>query len=94
MEGKLSQTTPAHILAASPVIRKDLVERLRVRRVETSSYEKAADLTIPDPTNQCIQPTSLREPAYSLPLREIDVQIGDKVLEAGVIDPGSQIIVI
>ena len=51
MEGKLSQTTLAHILAASPVIRKDLVERLWVCRVETSSYEKAADLTIPDPTN-------------------------------------------
>ena len=94
MEGKLSQTTPAHILAASPVIRKDLVERLRVRRVETSSYEEAADLTNSDTTNQSTRPTNRREPAYSLPLREIDVQIGDKVLEAGVIDPGSQIIVI
>ena len=30
MEGKLSLTTPAHVLAASPMIRKELVEKLRV----------------------------------------------------------------
>ena len=33
LDGKLTHTTPAHILAASPSIRKDLVERLRVRLV-------------------------------------------------------------
>jgi hypothetical protein len=36
----------------------------------------------------------LQEPAYLLPLCEIKVQVGDKITEAGVIDPGSQIIVI
>jgi len=34
LEGKLVQITPAHVLAASPSIRKKLVDRLRVRRVE------------------------------------------------------------
>lgn len=32
--------------------------------------------------------------AYSLPLHEIDIQISGKVVEAEVIDPGSQIIII
>ncbi len=90
IEGKL---TPAHILAASPIIQKGLVKKLRVRRVETSSYEEATDIALTDTTHQSAQPTSPREPAYSLPLREIDIQIGGKIVEAGVIDPGSQIIV-
>ena len=30
MQGKLALTTPAHIFAASPIIRKDIVERLKV----------------------------------------------------------------
>lgn len=93
MEGRLALTTPAHVLAASPTIRKDLVERLRLRRVETSSYEEAVDVALVDTINQNSPFPSLREPAYSLPLREVDVQIGGKVTEAGVIDPGSQIIV-
>ena len=95
LEGKLTQTTPAHILAASPTIRKTLVERLRVRRVGTSSYEEAADFApTDDPIGRNMPLTDLREPAYSLPLREIDILLGNKVVEAGVIDPGSQIIVI
>jgi hypothetical protein len=36
MEGKLAQTTPEHILAASPAIRKDLVEKLQACRVYIS----------------------------------------------------------
>ena len=97
MEGKLAQTTPAHVLAASPVIRKDLVEKLRVRRVEAGSFEEATNTTLNSTTGQSSESThsaSLREPAYSLPLREIDIQIGGKVTEAGIIDPGSQIVVI
>ena len=39
MQGKLALTTPAHIFAASPIICKDVVERLKVRRVETNEYE-------------------------------------------------------
>jgi len=66
MEGKLAHTTPAHIFAASPTIRGDLVERLRVRRVETSSYEEAIGTTVSNVINQDTPPISLREPAYSL----------------------------
>jgi hypothetical protein len=91
MQGKLAQTTPAHVLAASPAIRKDLVDKLRVRRVETSSLEEVGAV---DTTAQSAFSASVHEPAYSLPLREVDIRIGDRVTEAGVIDPGSQIIVI
>jgi len=40
LEGKLSLTTPAHLLAACPAIRKDLVDKLKVRRVEANTYEE------------------------------------------------------
>ena len=86
MEGKLSQTTPAHVVAASPAIRKDLVEKLRVRRVEASSFEETGALGAVDISAYS---TSVHEPAYSLPLHEIDIRICDKVTEAGVIDLGS-----
>jgi hypothetical protein len=39
MQGRLSLTTPAHVFAASPVIRKNVVEKLKVRQVETNEYE-------------------------------------------------------
>lgn len=96
MEGKLAQTMPAHILAASPTICKELSEKLCVWHMETGSFEeKAADTTIDATTSdQEFQDTNLCEPAYSLPLREVNVQINGQVTEAGVIDPGSQIIVI
>ena len=43
MESKLAQSTPAHVLvlASGPAIQKDPVDKLRVRQVETSSYEEA-----------------------------------------------------
>jgi hypothetical protein len=40
MQGRLSLATPAHVFAASPSIRKDVVERLKVRRVEAHEYEE------------------------------------------------------
>ena len=39
LEGKLFRSTPAHIFAANPTIRKDLVEWLYPRRVETAVVE-------------------------------------------------------
>jgi len=94
MEGKLAQTTPAHVLAASPTIRKDLVDKLRVKQVETSSFEEGADATTTSTPDANAKVNSTPEPAYSLPLHEIDIQIGGRITEAGIIDPGSQIIVI
>jgi hypothetical protein len=39
MQGRLSLMTPAHIFTTSPVIRKNVVEKLKVRQVETNEYE-------------------------------------------------------
>jgi len=39
MQGKLSLTTLAHVFAASPTIRKDVVNKLKVQRIETNEYE-------------------------------------------------------
>ena len=96
MQGKLAHATPAHVLAASPTIRKELADKLRVQRVEASSYEEAAGITFTDTStaDQNVLPTNLCKPAYSLPLREIDIQIADQVTEAGIVDLGSQIVVI
>jgi len=44
MKGKLSLTTPAHILAASPMIWKELVEKLKIQCIETNTYEEADDI--------------------------------------------------
>jgi len=94
MEGKLTQTTPAHILTTSPSIWKDLVEKLRVHRIEASSYEETVETFTNNAANWTNQVLHLQEPAYSLPLHEIEVEISNKVVETGVIDPGSQIIII
>jgi hypothetical protein len=86
-EGKLSLMTPAHLLAVSPQIRKNTMEFVRTRRVEAASFESssAAPQAVDDPTT---------EPAYSLPLQEIDVLVGGRIKEPGVIDPSSQIVAI
>jgi len=93
LEGKLSLTTPAHILAASPAIRKDLVEKLRARRVEANVYEGAKDISSQSPLS-VFRLSACHEPAYSLPLQEVDILIGNTLTEAAVLDPGSQIVVI
>jgi hypothetical protein len=43
MDGKLSLTTPVHTFTASPSIRKDLVDRLRMHPIDTNSSEGAPD---------------------------------------------------
>ena len=39
MQGKLALTTPAYVFAASPAIHKDVVDKLKVRRIETNEYK-------------------------------------------------------
>ena len=92
LEGKLDQITPAHILASSPPIRKELAERLRPRRVETASFEQASGDSM-DPVS-VLEFAARREAEFSLPLREIDVLVNNLRTEAGVLDQGSQIVVI
>ena len=93
MQGKLahtSDTTPAHVLVASPAIKEDLVEKRQVRCVEVSSLEEVG---VADNTAQSTS-ASVCAPAYSLPPHEVNVRIADRVTEARVIDPGLQIVVI
>ena len=94
MEGKLSLTMPAHVLATSPMIRKELVEKLRVRRIEANTYEEAHNNCAPTLSPTAAQLLAGCEPVYSLPLLELNVLVGDWVTVAGVLDPGSQIVVI
>jgi hypothetical protein len=44
LSGKLTQTTPTHILTTSPSIRKDMVEKLRTCRIEGNSLEEMSYL--------------------------------------------------
>jgi len=97
MEGKLSLATPAHILAASPTICKELAEKLKVRRVETNLYEQSSDNTRGLDAAFPLTPPPLTanlEPVHSLPLLEIEVLVGNLSTEHRILDPGSQIVVI
>ncbi len=89
LDGKLSLVTPAHILAASPAICKELVKRLRTCRVDAAGFEESST-----PPFSVLELSTPHIAEYSLPLREIDVLINDTISEAGVLDQGSQIIVI
>jgi hypothetical protein len=60
---------------------------LRTGLKPAATKRQRTPLLLSPPTNM------LSPPAYSLPLREIDIQVGEKVIEAGIIDPGSQIVV-
>ena len=88
---------PAHILAASPTIRKELAEKLKVCRIEMNLYEWSQDST---KDHDAALPSTLLpfvadlEPVHSLPLLEIEVLVGDLSTEHGILDPGSQIVVI
>jgi hypothetical protein len=93
LDGKLSLITPAHILAASPGIRKELIERLKTRRVDAGGYD-IPSIPKPVPPSSVLKFSTPRPAEYSLPLREIDVLVNGIVPEAGILDQGSQIIVI
>lgn len=85
MNGRLTEITPAHVLAASPVIRTYLINFLKNQRVEVGhfaqSFEEGNHL------NKIVSEDSL-------PLGEIEVLINNQIAERGVIDNGSQIITI
>lgn len=91
LEGKLSSTTPAHILAASAPVRKALSDRLRPRRVETGAFKELSNQPDIPPTPDS---SASRAADFTLPLQEVDVVINGKTVDAGVLDQGSQIIAI
>jgi hypothetical protein len=88
LEGKLTHTMLAHILAASAPVRKALSDWLRPRHVETGAFKEAGN----QPTN--LDSSVSQAADYTLPLCEVDVVINDKAVDAGVLDQGSQIIAI
>ncbi|KAI0282922.1 hypothetical protein BC826DRAFT_974002 [Russula brevipes] len=86
MEGRLMETTPAHIPASMPIC-KSLVERLWTRKWLWLWENHLLKLT-----DCAVEPES--EPAYSLPLQEVVVVVGESSVEAWVLDHGSQIVAI
>ena len=74
-----------------------MVDKLKVHCIEANSYEeshkelKNEDAPLPF---SVLQFSAWHKPTFSLPLQEIDVSLGINLLEPGVLDPGSQIVVI
>ena len=62
MEGKLAQTTPAHILAVSPTIRKDLIEGSPTSKLPASEKQQAS----PSPTPRTKTPSLPNRPTRCL----------------------------
>ena len=76
---------------------KEISERLRVQRVEVTSYGEASDpgpFTAESPCPAEPRLTHCPEPEYSLPLQEIDINFSNGISEPGLLDLGSQIVVI
>jgi len=103
MQGKLSLTTPAHIFAASHVVRKNVAEKLKVRRVETNKYKVVSAMDPRPPLHRTTMhnnfphlspPPDVRQPDFCLPLLELDVLVDSGFKSPAILDTGSQIIVI
>ena len=103
LQGKLSLTTPAHILTASLPVRKSIANKLKVRRVETNEYEviHASDLqphsrrvTVHDDPSDDPPPACVQPPAFCLPLQELDVLVNGSIRVPAILDTGLQIVVI
>ena len=103
MQGKLSLTMPAHIFAFRPAIRRNVTEKLKVRRVKTNKYEvvpvqdaqtspSATWITTKhDDTSDCL---SHQPSAFCFPLQEIDVLVNSSLKAPAILDTGSQINII
>lgn len=85
LDGRLTEITPSHILASSPVIRTHLINYLRNQRVEVNHLTQ---------TFEAGSPNKRIVAADSLPLGEIEVLINQQIPVRGVIDNGSQIVTI
>ena len=46
-QGNLVHITPAHLYAASPLVRKEISEQLRVHCIEVTLYKEPSDLVLP-----------------------------------------------
>jgi len=106
MQGKLSLTTPAHVFTASPAIRKDVVNKLKVWCMEANEY-KAVSIVNPSSSEARIAravtvrddddpdyPSNQPPATLCLPLQELDVLVSGSVKIPAIFDTGSQIVVI
>jgi len=99
---------PAHVLAASSAICKDMFNRLKVQHVETNEYEAvfAGDQQPSVALAPVLRRTTVhddtanhsfidnRSPDFCLPLQELNVLINGSIKAAAILDTGSQIVVI
>ena len=94
MQGKLSLTTPAHVFTTSPIIQKNVVEKLRLQWVENGEWE------VTQGTNNNKVQTQLHvlapecPPVFCLPLQELNVTVNDDIKVSTILDTGPQIIII
>jgi hypothetical protein len=103
LQGKLSLTMPAHILAASLPICKSIANKLKVHHVETNEYEvvhtsdsqlPSRRVTVHDNLSDDLPPTSIQLPAFCLPLQELNILINRSIKVPAILDTSSQIVVI
>ena len=66
LEGKLTQTTPAHILATSAPIQKELADQLRPHRVEAGTLEETSNPAKKMPAT-VLRISAKRSAEFSLP---------------------------
>jgi len=106
MQGKLSLTTPAYVFTASPTIRKDVINKLKVQCVEANKY-KAVSVVNPSLSEARIAravmvrdddspnyPSNQPPAALCLPLQELDILVSGSVKILAIFDTSSQIVVI
>jgi len=84
LKSKLNQITPAHILATSPPIHKELVKCLHPHHVEMGSFEQASSVSV-DPV-LVLELAAKCKAEFSLSLHKIDILVNNLHTEAGVLD--------
>ena len=89
----MAKTTPAHLLAASAPIQKELADCLHSHCVEARAF-KECDNSIHHKPTSALRVMTAQTTEFSLQLHEVDVLINNKTMEPGVLDQGSRIIVI
>lgn len=88
----IPNVTARDILSLSGDMRRTMVERLRITRVPTDPNLKANAQVHNATLNQ--QGQAVPDLDFCMPLHEMDVVVGGKVVEAALLDEGLEIVVI
>ena len=96
LQWKLSLMTPPHIFAASPTIRKNIVNKLKVRCMETNKYKVVPAQRPPTTVHEVTDAaTIIEQPSdFCLPLQELNILVNSSIKVAAILDTGSQIVII